>query len=301
MPPVSKRSILITGCSTGGVGHELAIEFAARGFRVFATARSTQSLQSLEKKGIETFALDVTSVDSIIALKAEIAKRTGGKLDILFNNAGTMYEAPAIEADSTRVRQIYDTNVFGLFDMISTFIPLLMASKSSQKTPPIIINTSSVVSRLPFAFSAAYNASKAAVASYSDTLRIELEPLGIKVVTIFMGEVATNLMSPDNITFKDGSIYMDVLENVKERSRKHAKNSMAPNEFAKQVVGQIVNQSTTLGKGEYLWKGTNASIIWLLNAIGWRKIFDGIVKKMVNLDDKRVQEAISKRAQALMG
>lgn len=56
--------------------------------RVYATARSTKSLADLEAKGIEVLPLDVTSADSIAALKAEVVKRTGGKLDILFNNAG---------------------------------------------------------------------------------------------------------------------------------------------------------------------------------------------------------------------
>lgn len=56
--------------------------------RVFATARSTTSLTQLEAKGIEILPLDVTSAESIAALKAEIATRTGGKLDMLFNNAG---------------------------------------------------------------------------------------------------------------------------------------------------------------------------------------------------------------------
>ncbi|KAF4218942.1 hypothetical protein CNMCM5878_004155 [Aspergillus fumigatiaffinis] len=301
MPSESKRSILITGCSAGGVGHDLALEFAARGLRVFATARSSKSLSSLEGKGIETFELDVTSEESIRALKAEIAKRTGGKLDILFNNAGTMYEAPAIEADTARIRTMFDTNVFGLFDMVSSFAPLLLASTSPKNKPPVIINTSSMLARLPFAFSAAYNASKAAVASYSDTLRIELEPLGIKVVTLFMGEVATKLMSPNNISFNSGSIYSDVLEPTKERSRNHAKNSMSPEEFARQVVEQILVKSPGHGKGEYLWKGTNAWVVWLLNAAGWRKIFDGLVKKMVSLDDRQVREAIFQKGRASRG
>jgi 1-acylglycerone phosphate reductase len=74
---------------------------------------------------------------------------------------------------------------------------------------------------------------------------------------------------------------------------------MPPEEFAKQVVDQIVVKSPGLGKGEYLWKGTNAGFIWLLDAIGWRKIFDGIVKKMVDLNDKKVQDAVLQRAQAL--
>ena len=76
-------------CSPGGAGHALALEFAARDMRVFATARSTKSLSELEAKGIEVLPLEVTSAESIAALKAEIAKRTGGKLDMLFNNAGT--------------------------------------------------------------------------------------------------------------------------------------------------------------------------------------------------------------------
>jgi 1-acylglycerone phosphate reductase len=64
------------------------LEFVARGFRVFATARSLKSITKLEEKGVETLTLDVTSRESIAALKAEISKRTGGKLDMLFNNAG---------------------------------------------------------------------------------------------------------------------------------------------------------------------------------------------------------------------
>ncbi|KAJ5508332.1 Glucose/ribitol dehydrogenase [Penicillium freii] len=293
-----KRSILITGCSRGGVGNALALEFAAHGMRVFATARSTASLSTLEDEGIETFALDVTNAASIAALRDEIVKRTGGKLDMLFNNAGTMYEAPAIEADPTRTRAMFDANVFGLFDMVSTFTPLLLASASNTQTPPVIINTSSILSRLPFAFSAAYNASKAAVASYSDTLRIELDPLGIKVVTVFMGEVATDLMSSDNISFGPGSIYIDAEESAKERSRNHSKNSLKPEIFARQIVEEVVVKNPRYGQGEYLWKGSNAVLIWFLNAVGWRKIFDSTVKKMVGLDQEKMRRAIFDKGQA---
>lgn len=117
MGATQKRTVLITGyvftpldspmpvtdveahnsCSTGGAGHALALEFAARGFRVFATARSTASLTGLEEKGVEIFPLDVTKIESITALKDEITKRTGGKLDILYNNAGTSTSHPLRE------------------------------------------------------------------------------------------------------------------------------------------------------------------------------------------------------------
>lgn len=82
------RPLVAPQSSEGGAGHALALEFAARGFRVFATARSINSLALLEKEGIETLALGVTRPESISALKTEIIKRTEGTLDILFNNAG---------------------------------------------------------------------------------------------------------------------------------------------------------------------------------------------------------------------
>jgi 1-acylglycerone phosphate reductase len=188
---------------------------------------------------------------------------------------------------------MFDANVFGVFDMVSAFTPLLLASASiDTRTPPLIINTSSVLARLPFVFSSAYNASKAAVATYSDTLRIELDPLGIKVVTLFMGEVATKLMSADNISFHPESLYIDALEGAKERSRKHAKESMGAEEFARQVVQQILVKNSGRAQGEYLWKGTNAWVIWFLNAVGWRKVFDPIVKNAVGLEKETIRKSI---------
>lgn len=209
-----------------------------------------------------------------------------------------VYEAPAIEADATSIRRMFDTNVFGLFDMVKAFTPLLLSSNGTKSTPPMIINTASVLARLPFIFSSAYNASKAAVATYSDTLRIELEPLGVKVVTLFMGEVSTKLMSPDNIFFVPESLYSDVLERTRERSRNHAQKSMSPETFARQVVDQILTRSSELGTGNYIWKGTNAWAVWFLNAVGWRKIFDGLVKGMVGLDNQEIRRAIFQKGRA---
>lgn len=75
-------------CSQGSAGYALALQFAAQGFRVFATARSLKTLSNLAEAGIEILTLDVTQPESIAAVKSQIASRTGGSLDILFNNAG---------------------------------------------------------------------------------------------------------------------------------------------------------------------------------------------------------------------
>ncbi|KAJ0114207.1 oxidoreductase [Diaporthe amygdali] len=291
-----RPTVLITGCSAGSAGNALALEFAARGFCTFATARSRKALSNLEEKGIETFILDVTKPESITALKDEIVQLTGGTLNILFNNAGTLYEAPAIEADRARVRSLFDTNVFGLFDMVTAFTPLLLAAVPLSKQPPTIVNTASVLARLPSPFSSAYNATKAAVASYSDTLRLEVEPLGLKVVTLYMGEVSTPLMSADNINFGSDSIYADVEHKVKERSLKHEKTTMSPTEFARQVVHALDGSGNS-----YIWKGTNAFVVWFLNAVGGKKVFDSTMKSAVGFNDATLRRNLHQKGQAKHG
>ncbi|KAG9235669.1 hypothetical protein BJ875DRAFT_503863 [Amylocarpus encephaloides] len=284
MVQVQKRTILITGCSDSGAGHALALEFHRQGLRVFAPARSIKSPSTLEEKGIETLALDVTLEDGISSVKKEIASRTGGTLDMLFNNAGSMFEIPAIEADPQATKSMFEANVFGLFNMVTAFTPLLLASSSNPQLPPTIVNTSSIVSRVPFSHAAQYNASKAAVSSYSDTLRIELAPLGIKVVTLYMGVVATGITNPDRINFGSSSLYEEVEEGLRQR-----------NEFARQVVKGVLD-SPTIGKGEHLWKGASATAVWALNAFGWRKIFDGSIQQTVGLTSA-VKRLIYERGQ----
>ncbi|KAL3452083.1 hypothetical protein BJX65DRAFT_293284 [Aspergillus insuetus] len=304
-----KRSVLITGCSHGGAGSALALEFATRGLRVFATARSLKSIANLAESGIETLALDVTDQASIAAVKAEISKRTGGTLDMLYNNAGSMYEVPAIEADPARVRAMFDANVFGLFDMVTAFTPLLLAAahtntsrsnKQQQQQQPTIVNVASIVSRIPLPFAAAYNASKAGVSAYSDTLRLELAPLGIRVVTVFMGEVATKLRSADKIDFGAESLYADVEGKLKERIEHGVRVSVAPEVFARQVVDKMLVQGGGDGVS-YIWKGTNAFLVWFLNAVGSRKVFDSIMKGFVGFDDKVLVKLIYERGRRAVG
>lgn len=206
----------------------------------------------------------------------------------------SVYEAPAIEADPARVKQMFDTNVFGLFDVVQAFAPLLIAAVAdSGNAAPTVVNVASVLARLPMPFLSGYNATKAAVSAYSDTLRLELRPLGIRVVTLFMGEVSTLLMSSDNIRFGEKSLYADVEHKVKERSDRHAAKTVAPGPFARQVVDSVL--STT--EPSYIWKGTNAFLVWLLNAIGSRKIFDSSLKKAAGLGDAGIVDKIYQRAQ----
>lgn len=85
---MSRKSVLITGCSEGGIGHCLALEWKSRGYRVFATARTMRSMATLESAEIECFEMDVTDADSLKSVNDQVAQKTGGTLNILVNCAG---------------------------------------------------------------------------------------------------------------------------------------------------------------------------------------------------------------------
>jgi 1-acylglycerone phosphate reductase len=85
---MEKKSVLITGCSKGGIGDALATTFHKKGLRVFATARSLSKVQHLKELGLDILPLDVTDEDSIKKAVESVKAATGGTLDILVNNSG---------------------------------------------------------------------------------------------------------------------------------------------------------------------------------------------------------------------
>ncbi|KAL1748284.1 hypothetical protein HDZ31DRAFT_60476 [Schizophyllum fasciatum] len=184
MAPQSSKSILITG---SGIGEALAKEAHAKGYQVFATARKVEALSHLAELGMKTLPLDVTSDESVERLKSELSELHVGRLNLLVNNAGQVIpKCPASDMDISAAQQLFDANVFGVMRMVKAFTPLLAADGDGR-----IVNVGSMAGTIPFPLEAAYAASKAAVHSYSDAIRVELAPLGIQVINLCSGGVAT--------------------------------------------------------------------------------------------------------------
>lgn len=143
----SKRSVLITGCSEGGIGFALAQEFHKRGLRVFATARNLAKVQHLHDAGLEIIQVDVVDQASVRGAVAEVSKLTGGTLDILVNNAGGGYQMPLLDADLDEARKLFEVNVWGVLAVTQAFAPLLIEA-AAQGSQARVVNVGSIVSRL---------------------------------------------------------------------------------------------------------------------------------------------------------
>lgn len=146
------------------MGAALAIAFHEAGLHVYATARDLSKMSQLASLGIETLSLDIQSDTSITAC---FSKLSSSRLDILVNNAGASASMPISDMSLPEAKGIFDVNVWSQLAVTQVFLPLLLKSKG------VIVNQTSVVSTTAIPFQSAYNASKAAMAMFSDSMRLE--------------------------------------------------------------------------------------------------------------------------------
>ena len=183
---------LITGCSTG-FGRELARLVLARGWRAVVTARDPSKVADIAAGHGDravVVALDVTQraqIDEAVAT----ARRRFGRIDVLVNNAGYGYLAAIEEGEDDAVRAMFETNVFGLIDMTKAVLPVMREQRSG-----LIVNVSSIGGITSFAATGYYHGTKYAVEGISESLAIEVKPLGIDVLIVEPGPFRTNWAGP---------------------------------------------------------------------------------------------------------
>lgn len=181
------KTILITGCSSG-IGHDAAHGLKAAGWRVFATCRNRADCERLVAEGLESFVLDVASSESIRAGLAEALARSGGTLDALYNNAAFACPGAVEDLPVGALREIFETNLFGLHDLTTQVIPVMRAQGHGR-----IIQCSSVLGMVGIRWRGAYVATKFALEGLTDVMRRELSDTQIKVVLIEPGPVTSNI------------------------------------------------------------------------------------------------------------
>ena len=179
------QSILITGCSSG-IGYDAAHGMRAAGWRVFASCRQQADCDRLKAEGFDAPLIDYADSASIQTGLAQVLATTGGTLDALFNNGA--FGTPGAVEDLPRnaLREIFETNVFGVHDLTIRVIPVMRAQGHGR-----IVQNSSVLGLVALRWRAAYIATKFALEGLTDTLRIEMADTNIKIITIEPGPVTS--------------------------------------------------------------------------------------------------------------
>lgn len=231
------RVVLITGCSSG-IGRALAQELHKRGLRVYASARRPESLEDLTREGIYAIKLDVTSNDDIQHALTQI-QQEAGHIDILINNAGYGAMGPVAEMPMSEIRQEFETNVFAPVALIQAIAPHMIARRSG-----CIVNVGSVSGILTTPFAGVYCATKAALHSLSDALRMELAPFNIKVVMVQPGAIRSNfgvnaLAAVDRV-LRPGSHYQAVEDGIRARANASQRRATPSIELARLIADSIL-------------------------------------------------------------
>lgn len=193
---------------------------ALQGWRVFATARNHEDVDKLSREGFEAIRLDVDDAACIKVAVEEVLSRTGGTLHALFSNAGYGQIGAVEDLPLAAIRRQFETNVFGAIYLAQQVIPIMRRQGHGR-----IIFNSSVLGYVSLAYRGAYSASKFALESFADTLRLELHGSGIHVTLVEPGPITAqfreNCLAPFETNIdRAGSIHSHQYEKQLERLRK---------------------------------------------------------------------------------
>ncbi|HTR67145.1 MAG TPA: SDR family oxidoreductase [Terriglobales bacterium] len=278
-----KKSVLITGASSG-IGRASVLQMSAAGWQVFATLRKPQEIEKLRAEaiaGVIPVLLDVEDRPSIKTAAEQITAQVAPSgLDGLVNVAGIGMVRPLEYATERDMQKIFDVNVFGQIAVIQAFLPLLRRNRGR------IVNISSVGAHIAIPFGGLLNASKSAFGILSDTLRLELHPFGIRVITIEPGSIATPAVEK-TLGNVEGVIaelpeqgcaeYGGMLRNLTRIGYQREMNGSPPAEVARAIYEALTKPQPRIR----YHVGKDAKLLtflprilpdWLLDAMRYRKL-----------------------------
>jgi 1-acylglycerone phosphate reductase len=278
---MSKKTVLITGCSDGGLGAALCVAFHKANWRVLATARNIGKMSQLAALGIETLQLDVLSEESLRSCFETVTRLTNNKLDMIINNAGIAYMMPVTDIDIEETRKMFDLNFYAPIQTIKIFLPLLLANTSGAT----IVNHTSIAGDVFIPFGAPYNSTKAALAALTESLRWELAPFGIKVINMKTGAVKSNIQdntaANHNWRLPPDSIFTPAKVDV-ERSttgEKFKNDGIPADAWARGIVADLTKKSPPRA----IWSGPQSTLVWLSTFLpAW--LFTGPIKEASGMD-----------------
>ncbi len=231
-----QRVVLITGASSG-IGRACALYLAERGFRVYGTSRrAALQAEDIPPGALSMLTMDVTC-DRSIERGIEAVLSREGRLDIMVNNAGMGIAGPVESTSMEEARRQLDVNFFGAFRLCRAALPVMRRQGNGY-----IVNISSIGGVIAIPYQALYSASKFALEGLSEALRLEVSPLGIRVVLIQPGDHRTALTENRQLTemSSQSGIYRPPFLSALNRTAQDEQGGPPPEQIAA-LLHRIVN------------------------------------------------------------
>ena len=233
------RVAIVTGASSG-IGEATALHLIREGWTVYGGARRVDKMDALEKAGGRALALDVTEDESMDAFVQTVLANEG-RIDALVGNAGYGSYGAVEDVPLAEARRQFDVNLFGLARMIQLVLPTMRAQRAGT-----IVNVSSMGGKMYTPMGAWYHATKHALEGFSDCLRYELKPHGVRVVIVEPGAIQTEWggIAADSLmeTSGDGAYAETARATKKAMDKAYEKNGSAtPPEVIARTIGKAVS------------------------------------------------------------
>ncbi len=178
------KTAVVTGASSG-MGHAIAQKLIKDGYRVFVAARSVEKMDDLVRQGAVAIKMDISKAEDIEAAAQTILDQAGS-VDVLVNNAGYGLFGAMEDIGLDEARYQFEVNVFGPARLTQLLLPAMREKRSGT-----IVNITSMGGKIYTLLGSWYHATKHALEGWSDCLRLEVEPFGIRVVVIEPGVIET--------------------------------------------------------------------------------------------------------------
>ena len=283
------KSVVVTGVSTG-IGRGAASVLVKQGWRVFGSVRKDADGRALRSELGDAFVplvFDVEDNDAILAAAEGVRSHLAGQtLDGLVNNAGSSFTDPLLVQSVADFRKQIEINLVGVFAVTRAFAPLLGADPTLAGTKGRIVNISSVGDRMGVPFLGAYAAAKHGVEGFSASLRRELQLVGIDVIVVGPGSVATAIWDKAEVLPLDhlaGTIWDRPFRNFTSHMIKTGRKGLAPEQ-----VGEVIATALTASKPKTRYavvrgKFMNSTLPSMLPS----RVVDRLVGKQLGLIQKR--------------
>lgn len=262
----SKNVVLITGGSRG-IGRVIATHLSSKGYHVFATSRQTGHPLPENVHGV---ALDVQDDQSVSNCIGEVIQQAG-RVDVLINNAGFDLYGALEETSLDEFKEQMDTNLMGAVRMVKAVLPHMRSQGMGR-----IINVSSLGGRIGLPMNSAYAASKFALEGLSESLRLELLPMNIKVSVVVPGAVATDTL---DTSIREVSAGMQAYAGrrqsmVKKMRSDGTASSVKPQDVANAVERLLLDANAPFSATV----GLQAAMVPKMKALLPQRIFESVLK-----------------------